>query len=300
MPKKAFITGLSGFLGSSLAAHLLRHGWEVSGSYKEREPKLKDVPARHLDICLPQAWAQALDQARPDVVFHLAACADPDTCAADVAATRQINVQGARFAAQAAAAVGAKIVFTSTDQVHNGSRSLASETDPADPPGVYGRSKFDAEGLVLAEAGASPLVLRLALTYGWGRGAAKGRNFAEKWLRSLLTSNRLAAFTDQYRTPIYGEDACEAMRRGAEEGWQGLLNVAGPERSSRHEFALKLAREFSLPEALVQPASMGDVVFRDPRPPDSSMSIHKLQGLGLRPRGLDAGLKAMHQELETL
>jgi dTDP-4-dehydrorhamnose reductase len=150
MPKKAFITGLSGFLGSSLAAHLAKHGWAVTGSYKEREPKLKGVDAVHLDICLPEAWARALEAAKPDVVYHLAAQADPDTCAADVAATRQINVQGARFAAQAAAAAGAKIIFTSTDQVHDGSRALSSETDPANPLGVYGRSKFDAEGLVLA------------------------------------------------------------------------------------------------------------------------------------------------------
>jgi len=37
--------------------------------------------------------------------------------------------------------------------------------------------------------------------YGWGR--AKGRSFAENWLRSLLTSNRLRCFTDQYRCPIW-------------------------------------------------------------------------------------------------
>lgn len=300
MAERAFITGLSGFLGSSLAAHLGRHGWEVWGSYKEREPKLKGVEARHLDICLPEAWSTVLAEAKPKVVFHLAAQADPDTCAADVAATRQINVQGARFAAQAAAAVGAKLIFTSTDQVHDGSRALSSETDPANPLGVYGRSKFDAEGLVLAEAGAKPLVVRLALTYGWGRGAARGRNFAEKWIRTLLTGNRLAAFTDQFRTPVYGEDACTALRQAAEQDWQGLLNVAGPERASRHEFALKLAREFALPEALVQAASANDVVFRDRRPPDSSLGIKKLLGLGLRPLGLDEGLKALHAELETV
>jgi len=300
MAKRAFISGLSGFLGSSLSAHLMGQGWTVWGSYKEREPKLKGVEARHLDICLPDAWARAMDESKPDVVFHLAAQADPDTCAADVAATRQINVQGARLAAQAAAAAGAKIIFTSTDQVHDGSRALSSETDAANPLGVYGRSKLDAEGLVLAESEAKPLVIRLALTYGWGRGAARGRNFAEKWLRTLLTGNRLAAFTDQFRTPIYGGDACEALRLGAEQDWQGLLNVAGPERASRYEFGLKLAKEFSLPEALVQATSADDVVFRDRRPPDSSLGITKLRALGFEPRPLDPGLKALHTELETI
>jgi dTDP-4-dehydrorhamnose reductase len=144
------------------------------------------------------------------------------------------------------------------------------------------------------------LAVRLALTYGWGRGAARGRNFAEKWLRSLLTGNRLAAFTDQYRTPVYGGDACEALRLAAEQDWQGLLNVAGSERASRHDFAVKLAKEFSLPAELVQAASANDVVFRDRRPPDSSLGIKKLQALGLQPLGLDAGLKALHAELENV
>lgn len=300
MEKRAFITGLSGFLGSNLALHLQSQGWTVWGSYKEREPKLPGVQARHLDICLPDAFDALLKEARPGTLFHLAALADPDVCAADVAATRQINVQGAKFAAQCGARAGAKVIFISSDQVFDGSRALASETDPPAPLGVYGRSKLDAEGVVLAEAEARPLIVRLALTYGWGRGAAKGRNFAEKWLRTMLTGGRLQAFTDQFRTPIYGEDACEALRLAADGDWQGLLNVAGPERASRHTFAVKLAGQFSFPSEAVLATSANDVVFRDPRPPDSSLGIAKLRGLGFEPRGLNDGLKSMHAELERL
>ncbi|HXC64845.1 MAG TPA: sugar nucleotide-binding protein, partial [bacterium] len=179
-------------------------------------------------------------------------------------------------------------------------RALSAESDPARPLGVYGRSKLDAEAAVLEATQGRALVLRLALTYGWGRGAAKGRNFCEQWLRLILTGGRVAAFTDQWRSPIYAEDACAAMLAGATQGWDGVLNLAGPERANRYDFAVGLAAEFGFPPEAVQAASASDVVFRDPRPSDASLSITRLQGLGFEPRGISAGLKAMHQALEHL
>ena len=300
MAKRALITGIGGFLGSNLAVHLQQHGWTVWGSYHGKASGLKGVEERHLDICLPEAVRALVAEAAPDAVFHLAAVADPDACAADVPATRQINVQAAKQVAQAAAAAGAKLVFTSSDQVCDGSRALADESAPLAPPGVYGASKRDAEAAVLEAAGINALVLRLALTYGWGRGGARGRNFAEKWLRTFLTGGRQMAFTDQWRTPIYAEDACEGLRLGAELDWSGVLNLAGPERLTRYDFGVRLAREFGFPEGAVQAASAKDVVFKDARPPDSSLSIARLRALGLTPRGVDSGLKAMHKALEDL
>jgi dTDP-4-dehydrorhamnose reductase len=295
----ALITGIGGFLGSNLAAHLQQHGWSVYGGYHSKASGLKGVQERPLDVCLPAAISEAVAWAQPTAVFHLAAMADPDACAADPPATRQINVQGAKLMAAAAAQAGARFVFPSTDQVCDGSRAMADELALAKPLGVYGASKRDAEAAVF-EAAPQALVVRLALTYGWGRGSAKGRNFSEKWLRTILTGGRQAAFTDQWRTPIYAEDACEALRMGADKGWTGLLNLAGPDRMNRYDFAVRLAKEFGFPEGSVQAASAKDVVFKDPRPDDSSLSTDKLRALGLQPRGVDAGLKAMHRALENL
>jgi dTDP-4-dehydrorhamnose reductase len=296
---RAFITGLGGFLGSNLAPHLLAKGWQVQGSWRSQDPGLKGVPGQALDVCLPDAVEPAILAAKPDWVFHLAALADPDACASDPPATRQINVQGAKIVAQAAAKAGARCAFISTDQVFDGSRSHFGEDDAPAPLGVYGRSKHDAEAEVLAVDGRN-LVVRLALSYGWGRGKARGRNFCEKWIRQWLTGGRVTAFADQFRTPLYAPDACEALRLAAEQGAQGLLHLAGPERLSRHDFAVRLAREFAFPEAGVQSASMRDVVFKDPRPADASLSIERLKGLGFTPRGVDDGLKAMHRDLENI
>jgi dTDP-4-dehydrorhamnose reductase len=297
---RALITGAGGFLGSNLAVHLRDHDWVVWGTHYSKPAGLKGVEERRLDICLPDAVNALVAEAKPDVIFHLAGLTKPDDCAADPPAARQINVQGAKLVAQAAATAGARFVFTSTDQVFDGSRALSAESDPARPLGVYGRSKLDAEAAVMEATYGKALVLRLALTYGWGRGAAKGRNFCEQWLRLILTGGRVAAFTDQWRTPIYAEDACLAMLTGATQGWDGVLNLAGPERANRYDFAAQLAAEFGFPVEAVQAASASDVVFRDPRPADASLSITRLQGLGFQPRSISEGLKSMHTALEQL
>jgi dTDP-4-dehydrorhamnose reductase len=298
--RRALITGLGGFLGSNRAVHLSRLGWTVWGTWHAKDPGLAGVEARHLDVCIPAEVEKLVGEARPDVVFHLAAIANPDACADDEPAARQINVQGAKIVALAARRSGARMVFTSTDQVFDGTRGLWKEADAPGPPGAYGRSKRDAEKAVLEASENGALVVRLALTYGWGRGGARGRNFAEQWLKTLLTGGSVPAFTDQWRTPIYGEDACEALRLGADQGWRGLLHLAGPERVTRHDFAVRLAREFGFPPEGMKAASLNDTVFRDPRPADASLDTAKLRGLGFSPRGLDDGLKAMHLELEKL
>ncbi|HTB21544.1 MAG TPA: NAD(P)-dependent oxidoreductase [bacterium] len=298
--RRALITGLGGFLGSNLALHLARHGWSVWGSWHGKDPGLAGVQARHLDVCVPAEVDALVAESAPEVVFHLAAIAQPDACADDEPAARHINVQGAKIVAKAARRAGAALVFTSTDQVFDGSRALWSESDVPEPLGAYGRSKRDAEKAVLEASDGEALVLRLALTYGWGRGGAHGRNFAEQWLKTLLTGGRVPAFTDQWRTPIYAEDACEAMRLGAERGWKGLLHLAGPERASRHDFAVRLAREFRFPAEQMQAASLKDMVFRDPRPADASLDTARLRSLGFEARGLDQGLKDMHLALEKL
>ena len=298
--KRVLITGVSGFLGSNLALHFQREGWATWGTHHSRAAAFKDIQERVLDVCLPDSIARILDEAQPDLVIHAAAMAAPDDCAADIPATRQINVQGPKLMAAACAQRGIKLVFTSTDLVFPGDRAFQTELDATRPLGVYGKSKVDAEQEVLAAAhgAARPLVARMALMYGWGRGVAKGRNLAEKWLKTLLTGGRAQSFTDQFRTALYVEDACVALRLAAEKDLQGLLHVAGPDRVSRYDLAVSLAKAFSLPPEAILAGSAQDVVFRDPRPLDLTLSIERLkQETGFTPRGMTAGVEEMHQDL---
>lgn len=82
--KNVFITGISGFVGPHLAKYLLEQGSSVSGLVRRRADGSIPPNIKHLgiekeirllegDIRDISSIASALDQAKPDIIFHLAA-----------------------------------------------------------------------------------------------------------------------------------------------------------------------------------------------------------------------------------
>ena len=82
--KNVFITGISGFVGSNMAKHLLNEGANVFGLVRRRADGSIPQNLKHLgienevvliegDVRDISSIAFALDQSKPDVVFHLAA-----------------------------------------------------------------------------------------------------------------------------------------------------------------------------------------------------------------------------------
>ena len=89
MARRALITGATGFVGSHLAEHLLAAGWEVSGfdirpAWPPGTPALP-VKLRTGDLRRSADIGAALEEFRPDMVFHLAAEAASTRAAADPA-----------------------------------------------------------------------------------------------------------------------------------------------------------------------------------------------------------------------
>ncbi len=66
----AFITGVSGFVGSHLSRYLLDRGWHVSGQDLRPAPAISAFYQSDLQDRL--TLRKALDETRPDVIFHLA------------------------------------------------------------------------------------------------------------------------------------------------------------------------------------------------------------------------------------
>jgi GDPmannose 4,6-dehydratase len=82
--KNVFITGISGFVGSHMAKHLLSEGAKVFGLVRRRADGTtpqnieylgieKEVGLLEGDVRDISGIATALDQAKPDIIFHLAA-----------------------------------------------------------------------------------------------------------------------------------------------------------------------------------------------------------------------------------
>lgn len=179
------ITGASGFIGRRVVEHLL------SGDATCRVlTRRKTVPRFAAPISSQGASPSKLeiirgDLAEPgslrhlcdgvDAVIHLAGYAhadDADTPAA-AARHRQVTVEGTRALLVEAVRAGVErfIFASSVKAMGENTTDCLDENAPAQPAGAYGRSKREAEELVLAagrEHGMHVSVLRLPLVYGPG------------------------------------------------------------------------------------------------------------------------------------
>ena len=140
------VTGAAGFAGTHVVEHLLDIGRPVE-AWVHRKPE-RDPGCRYrvIDIRDAGACAEALAEAQPSGVIHLAAITSPREAAAAPERARQVNVHGTHnMLAPLAADVPA--VFSSTCHVYGAPDQfpLHEGLSPA-PRGVYARSKADAEG----------------------------------------------------------------------------------------------------------------------------------------------------------
>jgi GDP-4-dehydro-6-deoxy-D-mannose reductase len=157
-----FITGIGGFAGTHLAAHLLEAGHEVTGSVRERRgyPRLEDLAARHprfapdalvvADITDANGIADTLAARRPDGVFHLAGIAFVSRAATDPARAIAVNALGTRYVVEAVAAAtpAARVVIAGSADVYGASAEKdepLSEGAVLQPVSVYGLSKAAGE-----------------------------------------------------------------------------------------------------------------------------------------------------------
>jgi GDP-4-dehydro-6-deoxy-D-mannose reductase len=80
--KNAFITGLTGFVGTHLANHLLENNFSVSGTYLTQESfdrfeRKDEIKLYKLDLLSEEDTFSILRSVNPDYIFHLAAASSP-------------------------------------------------------------------------------------------------------------------------------------------------------------------------------------------------------------------------------
>lgn len=283
------VTGAAGFLGHALARELVARGRQVVGTSRDGHGMPEGVEGLALSLDDGgHAAAELIRRRRPGAVLHLAAMADADACARDPAAAQRVNVEATGRVAAAAAAVGARVVYTSTDLVFDGTRAPYGEDDPIAPLGPYMASKAVGERATLEAAPGAALVARVALLYGLRRGR-KGC-FTDQLVERLRRAEPVRLFTDQHRTPLLVDDAAGLLVDLLERGATGVVHVGGPDRVSRHEHGVAIARALGLDPAGCVPSRMGDVAGLSPRPADVSLTIDRLVALvGRSPLGVTRG-----------
>jgi dTDP-4-dehydrorhamnose reductase len=214
---KLLITGANGQLGHELVRATIAAGHEVIATSHET-----------LDITDKTAVDDVITSARPDVVIHAAAWTAVDACESEPEKALLVNGTATKFIADAAHAVGAHVVYISTDYVFDGSKASAyDESDATNPQSVYGSSKLAGEKVL----GVTDAIVRISWVCGF-----YGANMVKTILR-LAEQPQLKFVDDQIGNPTFADDAAEMIVRLATEKRPGTWHVTNQGEVSWYEFA---------------------------------------------------------------
>ncbi len=263
MKPVALVTGAAGLIGGYLVRTAPRWvpDWDVRGVTRD-EVDLTD----HGQV--ERLW----NRHRPDLVIHCAALSRTGLCEQEPERARQINVEATRSLADLAKDV--PFIFLSTDQVFDGAKGQYVETDAVRPLNVYGKTKAEAEQVVLANP--AHAVVRIALTAGTS--PTRDRSFVEDMVRTAAKGTMMTLFTDEFRCPLPAGALVRALWEIGLQGRPGLYHLGGRERLSRWEIGELLAARFPELRSSIRPGSVADYQG-PPRPPDLSMCSDTIQAL---------------------
>jgi dTDP-4-dehydrorhamnose reductase len=166
------------------------------------------------------------------LVLHAAAWTDVDGAEADPDGARAVNVDGTRNVA----ALGAPLVYYSTDYVFDGSkREPYVESDEPHPLSVYGRTKLEGEHEVR-----EGWIVRSSWLFGWS-----GTNFVRTMLRLGAERDEVSVVADQLGSPTYVGHLAEATRELLELPG-GVWHLAAEGECTWAEFARAIFEDAGL------------------------------------------------------
>ena len=268
---KIFVTGASGLLGSKITELATIAGHKVISGYVTRTPNYGDIIK--LDIRDEKSILKKVMKSKPDTIIHCAALTNVDECEFNRTLAKKINTDGTKGVAEAAKKVGAYLAYISTDYVFDGSKGLYREDDKEAPINFYGYSKLLGEKAVIS-LNNEFLVIRPSIIYGAGSSSGK-TNFALWILKSLEKRVKINILTDQYVSPTLNTNLAKTILEACEKKLNGIYHMAGNFRTSRYNFAIKLAEIFGLDKTLIKKAKMSEMYWIAKRPKDSSLNVSK-------------------------
>lgn len=257
------ITGANGQLGT-----------ELTELMTAQQMNFQAFGSHDLDITDRQRVLDCMQNVHPDVIFHCAAYTAVDLAEGSGRDRNwQVNAEGTRNVAVAAATVGATMVDISTDYIFDGTRTAEYQvSDIPNPQTEYGQAKLAGEQAVMA-ATARHYIIRTSWVFG-----AYGKNFVTTMLRLAQTHSTLTVVNDQVGRPTWTKTLATFMLYVVSEKVPfGIYQLSNAGTCTWYEFAREILQDTS---TVVQPVTSTEYPQVAPRPRHAVMSLAKARSTG--------------------
>lgn len=263
---KVLVTGASGQLGFDVCRELRQRGIEHRG-----------LSSKELDIRDGAAVQRMLEEYRPDAVIHCAAYTQVDRAEEEPEQCFAVNALGTRNIARACAAVGAKLLYISTDYVFPGTGERPYEPeDETGPLGIYGKSKLEGEHAV-RELLDRFFIVRISWAFG-----INGGNFIRTMLRLSETVDTVRVVDDQVGSPTDTADLAPLLCDMIQTEKYGIYHATNAGFCSWAELAEAVFAAAGR-QTKVQRVTTAEYGAKAPRPHNSRLSKTKLPERGFCP-----------------
>ena len=262
---KVLVTGVTGQLGSEVAARFRQLGHEVIAADRQV-----------LDFLQPARAAAVIRAQQPDWVINCAAYTQVDKAESEPGQAFTVNRDTPAQLAQAVAEYDGQLLQLSTDFVFDGTQTRPYvEDDATNPLGVYGSSKLAGEQAVQREL-PDAVIVRTAWVYG-----VHGHNFVKTMLRLATAGRPLRVVSDQRGTPTWTRDIVAAIVALVDQQASGVFHFTAAGETSWHGFASAILEEaanagFTIKTKKIEPIATTDYPTPATRPAYSVLNTNKI------------------------
>lgn len=213
-----------------------------------------------------------------DYIINCAAYTAVDKAESNYNSANLINVIGVKNLVALSQKYSLKLIHISTDYVFDGTNHKPYvETDATNPGSVYGKTKLEAEKIILNSAIKS-IIIRTSWLY-----SSFGNNFVKTMIRLGSEKNELNVIFDQVGTPTYAFDLAKTIldiinqsTKNKNTFSQGIYHFSNQGVCSWYDFAIEIM-ELANINCKINPIESKDYPTPAKRPFYSVLNKSKIQ-----------------------
>ena len=210
----------------------------------------------------------------PNIIINCSAITDVDFCEKNHSLCRKVNTEGLynliKFSKKTI-----KIIQISTDYIFDGNNGPYSEDDSTHPLNFYGKSKLEAENILIG-SNKEYLIIRVNGLYSCDFDST---NFLSWLYMQLKNGKSVQIVDDQISNPCYIELLSNVIMKCIIMNANGIFNYGSSNFLSRYNFALEFCKIFRFSKELILPTSTNKLDQTAKRPLNTGLITDKIENI---------------------